>query len=311
MTYLPQLHRSLVEAAARSERSPLNAASEEAPSGAPSASRIAAALRRLTRRRLFIFVTFGVLLAGSAAAAVGVLESQPSAPLSGSASKPAGSASPLAAARYSVSVTPNLNGGAASWCIAEQVKYPTRIPLGNASALRTLLVDTRTFIDRSIEQDVSAPAQRVGGVIRVLTPARARRAKQIIDAQVARLLSGLKLPARVRDAAAFQRPYVAFLDRYAVHGGSSGSSGCGNVATPGNPFVETSETSGGQVGAAVASAVYLTTPQVAFVRVSPTLTVRTRADRQLPDGFRIAVAVEQTQGGTGPPLVGLLEMFHR
>jgi hypothetical protein len=164
------------------------------------------------------------------------------------------------------------------------------------SALRALLVDTRTFLDRSI---AGQRALKIRGGIGVLTPAQARRAEKTINASVAVLLKGLSQPARVRATAAFQRPYRAFLDRFAVHGGAQETISCGNVTSPGNPFVAANSSSGGTVGAGVESAVYLTAPQVAYVRVSPTLTVRTRAGRQLPDGFRIAVAVEQTQGSLG------------
>jgi hypothetical protein len=300
MTYLPQLHRILVEGAERLEREALGvaAASERARHGA----RIALALRRLRRRRLFVFAALGLLLAGSAAAAVGLLESQPSAPLSGSAHvSPGPAASPLTGARYSVSVTPNLNGGAASWCITERVKSPTGIPFGNASALRALLVDTRTFLDRSIARDAGSQALQAPGKIGVLTPAQATRAEHTISAKVAALLKGLAQPARVRATAAFQQPYREFLGRFAVHGGAQETSSCGNLTRRGNPFVAADASSGGTVGAGIESGVYLTASEVAYVRISPTLTIRTEANPQLPDGFRIAVAVEQTQGGLGGP----------
>ena len=297
MTYLPQLHRILVEGAERLEHEALGSTAGGAP--ARRGGRIAVALRRLRRRRPFIFVAFGLLLAGSAAAAVGLLESQPSAPLSGSAHiSPGPAASPLTGARYSVSVTPNLNGGAASWCITERVKSPTGIPFGNASALRALLIDTRTFLDRSI---AGQRALKIRGGTGVLSPAQAKRAEQTINAKVAALLNGLARPARVRATAAFQQPYREFLGRFAVPGGAQETSSCGNVTRRGNPIVAADASSGGTVGAGVESAVYLTAPQVAYVRISPTLTVRTEANPQLPDGFRIAVAVEQTQGNLGGP----------
>jgi hypothetical protein len=297
MTHLPQLHRILVEGAERLERDAHDAGT--ADGRVHGSGRVAVALRRLGRRRLFIITALGVLLAGSAAA-LGVVESQPSAPLSGGASVGSGpGASPLRPARYSVSVTPNLTAGAASWCITERIQYPTGIPFGNALALRTLLVDARAFVERSIAAQEVGNQIPFGHTIPPLTPARAKAAERAVDMRVARLLKGLLQPARVRETPGFQRPYRAFLGRFVPHGLASAGSSCGNVTTAGNPFVAANGSTGGVVGAAVASAVYVTTPQVAYVRMSPTLTVRTRADRQLPDGFRVAVAVEQTQTGSG------------
>lgn len=83
MTYLPKLHRILVEGAQRLEHETVGSAAGGARGR--RGARIAVAVRRLGGRRLFIFVAFGLLLAGSAAAAVGLLQSRRSAPLTGSA----------------------------------------------------------------------------------------------------------------------------------------------------------------------------------------------------------------------------------
>ena len=133
MTYLPQLHRILVEGAARLERG------EFEPSGEPAqrGGRFARALRRLKGHRLFIFAGVAVLLAGSAGGAIALL-GQPSAPLNGKASIPAGSpASPLGAIRYNVSVTPDLTGGAVGWCISEREQSPSQIPFRTPSGVTT------------------------------------------------------------------------------------------------------------------------------------------------------------------------------
>jgi hypothetical protein len=111
MTYLPQLHRSIVAAAERLEH--------DAGAGHGRGARIAEALRGLGRRRLLIVAACGALLAGSAATAVAVLGGRESAAPSGrlSSTAGAGSARRFVVGNYDVGAYPDFVGGAAGWCV--------------------------------------------------------------------------------------------------------------------------------------------------------------------------------------------------
>ena len=73
---------------------------------------------------------------------------------------------------------------------------------------------------------------------------------------------------------------------------------CGDAAMRDRPIVAAmgAEGSGRHVG------LYLTASDVAAVRISPAVTILTRADPQLPDGYRFAVVVEPK--GRSAPLAG-------
>lgn len=111
MTYLPQLHRSIVAAAERLEH--------DAGARHRRGARMAATLRRLTRQRLLIAAACGVVLAGSAATAVALLGGRESAAPAGGlrSSAGAGSARRFVVGDYDVGVYPEFIAGAAGWCV--------------------------------------------------------------------------------------------------------------------------------------------------------------------------------------------------
>jgi hypothetical protein len=95
-------------------------------------------------------------------------------------------------------------------------------------------------------------------------------------------------------------------------GGGGGGSGCSpapNAARPvvalgGSDLVQGTRTS----TTLTATTVFITTAAVAAVRISPSLTVLTRTDRQLPSGYRLAIALEhRVTHGRRPQ--SLLEAF--
>jgi hypothetical protein len=82
-----------------------------------------------------------------------------------------------------------------------------------------------------------------------------------------------------------------------------GAAGCGSGPTAAEPFID-SDVVGGSGSRdrqhfSYQVAYYLTAPQVAAVRASPTLTILTRPEPGLPNGYRVAVGFpEQERGGT-------------
>ncbi|HEY1775292.1 MAG TPA: hypothetical protein VGG41_03945 [Solirubrobacteraceae bacterium] len=80
--------------------------------------------------------------------------------------------------------------------------------------------------------------------------------------------------------------------------GGGGGMGCGYAPLPERPIVAVGGGSGsaraGDIYSATTEYVYVTTRQVAAVRVSPKLTILTRTDRQLPDDYRVAIDIQQT-----------------
>jgi hypothetical protein len=210
MTYLPQLHQLLVEGAQQIEDAEAAAPVNGAASAASGEGRIAGAVRRFRKRRLFIVVVLALVAAGSAAAATGVFSGTPSAPPSGRLGTDG--ANPLAATGYRIAVTPNLDGGAVGWCVQAVLLYRQGTSTG-------------------------------GGC------------------------DGVQL----RD-----KPIIA------AGGGFSAD--------------------GGRAGYAVTTDLYfMTSRQVAAIRVSPTLTIRTLADNQLPNGYRIAIAIHQSRSHSAQP----------
>jgi hypothetical protein len=97
-----------------------------------------------------------------------------------------------------------------------------------------------------------------------------------------------------------------FQRLYSTYGG--GAAGCGSGPTAAEPFID-ADVVGGSGGGhgqhfSYQVAYYLTAPQVAAVRASPTLTILTRPEPGLPDGYRVAVGFpEQERGGT-PRAIG-------
>ena len=94
-------------------------------------------------------------------------------------------------------------------------------------------------------------------------------------------------------------------------GGESGTGTCG-APIKGQPIIAFASGVGyaadasrgrpaGTSGTTTTTIAAMTTPQVAAVRVSPTLTLLTRRDPALPDNYRIAVAIHETATrGAGP-----------
>jgi hypothetical protein len=83
---------------------------------------------------------------------------------------------------------------------------------------------------------------------------------------------------------------------YATGGG--GALGCGYAPLPDRPIIASggdgSGTRDGNIYTSTPQYAFVTTPQVAAVRVSRSLTIRTRRDPQLPNHYRIAIYVHQT-----------------
>jgi hypothetical protein len=87
-----------------------------------------------------------------------------------------------------------------------------------------------------------------------------------------------------------------------------GASGCGSGPTVAEPFIDADVVggSGGREGRhfSYQVAYYLTAPQVAAVRASPTLTILTRPEPRLPDGYRVAVGFPQVEHGGSAQAIG-------
>ncbi|MGA9874802.1 MAG: hypothetical protein WBQ21_03245 [Solirubrobacteraceae bacterium] len=94
-----------------------------------------------------------------------------------------------------------------------------------------------------------------------------------------------------------------------LYGG--GASGCGRGPTVTEPFIDADVVggSGGREGQhfSYEVAYYLTAPQVAAVRASPTLTILTRPESRLPDGYRVAVGFPQFEHGGSPRGIGVFK----
>jgi hypothetical protein len=97
-----------------------------------------------------------------------------------------------------------------------------------------------------------------------------------------------------------------FRRLYGTYGG--GAAGCGSGPTAAEPFIDADVVSGS--GGREAQhysyqiAYYLTAPQVAAVRASPTLTILTRPEPTLPDGYRVAVGFPKPEHGGSPQAMG-------
>ncbi len=91
-----------------------------------------------------------------------------------------------------------------------------------------------------------------------------------------------------------------------LYGG--GASGCGHAPTVAEPFIDADVVggSGDHQGRhfSYQVAYYLAAPQVAAVRASPTLTILTRPEPRLPDGYRVAVGFPQVEHGGSPQAIG-------
>jgi hypothetical protein len=158
---------------------------------------------RLPRWRLLALTAALVLAAGGAAAALGILGAKPSNAPSGPLSAPPAYRT-LAPSAYTVTVTPNLQGGRVGWCVASTVYSDT---------------------------------------------------------------------------------------------GGSGGLGCGFAPQPDRAIVAAENGGAGGRNAhqyyQTETDVFVTTAAVAAVRLSPSLTVLTRPDPQLPEHYRIAIRVRQ------------------
>jgi hypothetical protein len=100
--------------------------------------------------------------------------------------------------------------------------------------------------------------------------------------------------------------FIALRRLYGAYGG--GAAGCGRGPTAIEPFIDSDVVSGsgdrdGQ-HFSYQVAYYLTAPQVAAVRASPTLTILTRPEPRLPDGYRVAVGFPAQEHGGTPGAMG-------
>ncbi len=251
---------------------------------ASEGGRVTGVWRRLSRRRMYLIAVAAVLAAGCAAGAVAVLHGEQSAPLSGALPGPPGG-------KYSFSVIPSLGAGTVGWCIGEETQTP---PL----SLRELARKLRSDGEQAL---VRYQAELGRGH---LTVARRQQIRRYVDVVIPAFLRSLT-PARYRSS-----PLLRRLARLEPTGQSSGV--CGDAAMRGRPIVAAMAAggSGHSVG------LYLTAPEVAAVRISSATTVLTRADSQLPDGYRFAVVVEPKRksgpaAGSGPWPVAALSRSGR
>ena len=178
---------------------------------------IVSALRRAARLRFFALAAGVMVVAGGTTAAIAVLSGQPSAPPSGAFTVPTGATQrgvSGAPTHYSITATPDLNGGAVGWCLQDHFYFGQGRYSGGGGCGHIQLADTAIVgVNAGSGSSLIGPLER-----------RSRRLH-----------------------------YSSYSDL-----------------------------------------VYMTTARVAAVRVSPTLTIRTRADPQLPDGYRIAVAIHES-----------------
>jgi hypothetical protein len=93
------------------------------------------------------------------------------------------------------------------------------------------------------------------------------------------------------------RPVSAGKLPVAQRGPSTGGGAVTYGCADGNPIVSAVAAQGKRtldgVTTITTAAILMTAPQVAAVRISPAVTILTRADRALPDGYRLAVEVQQ------------------
>jgi hypothetical protein len=228
---------------------------------------VARLVRWLSRRRLYVIVVAAVLAAGCTAGAVAVLHGEQSAPLSGALPGPPGG-------EYSFSVIPSLGAGTVGWCIGEetQTRPPTLLAL--ARKLRSDLEQALLRYETELKQ---------GHVSR----ARRRQLTRYVETAIPKALRSLT-PARYRSSPLLREFARAFPT-------GEGTGLCAVAAALDRPIVD-AMTAG---GSAHKVGLYLTAPEVAAVRISPSLTVLTAASSQLPDGYRYAVVVEP-KGSPGP-----------
>jgi hypothetical protein len=104
---------------------------------------------------------------------------------------------------------------------------------------------------------------------------------------------------------AHPRRHDHFQRVYSFRGGAAG---CGSGPTVAEPFIDADVVggSGGRHGwhFSYQMAYYLTAPQVAAVRASPTLTILTRPEPRLPNDYRVAVGFPEQEHGGAPRAMG-------
>ncbi|MGH2849214.1 MAG: hypothetical protein ACRDLP_01200 [Solirubrobacteraceae bacterium] len=229
--------------------------------------RFARLRRRLSRRRLYLIAVAAVLAAGGTAGAVAVLHDEQSAPLSGALPGPPGG-------RYSFSVIPSLGAGAIGWCIDEETQMP-------APTLRELARRLRSYLEQALTK---VRAELTRGHV---SAARRQQLRRYVTTTIPDALRSLT-PTRYRSSSLLHE-----FARSVPTGAGSGV--CGDASMRGRPIVAAMRAggSGRHVG------LYLTASDVAAVRISPTVTILTRADPQLPDGYRFAV-VDEPKGRAAP-----------
>jgi hypothetical protein len=236
--------------------------------------RFARLRRRLPRARLWVPAVAVLLIAGGTAEALGLLNGTPSAAPNGTLRTLTTSGHLVATGSYSITAIPDLSGGAVGWCfIDRQSQTRTAVPLP-ASEINAELKRARAHIRALLSGRVLLPG-RAGHPGQPLTPAQRRTLR-------------------------YEYPRLRrLLGTGSLSGLNTTSISCSGVAVPGRSIIAqdggSSGSTSGRVLVTLTSYVFMTTRQVAAVRVSPTLTILTRADKQLPNGYRIAIAVRQTE----------------
>jgi hypothetical protein len=169
--------------------------------------------------------------------------------------------------------------------VTERDHASSAVPVGDVPALERELVRARAQIRARLSSRESP-----------LTPSSRAALRKEVVVVIPRLLILLSGPVAAREAPAFENAYRALVG---VSGG--GASDCGVVAQRGSPIIADFSQSDVLAGAkttpiSTTTLVLVAEPDVAAVRVSPTLTLLTRPDRQLPSGYRIAIAAQQALG---------------
>ncbi|MGA2470181.1 MAG: hypothetical protein ABSG64_05775 [Solirubrobacteraceae bacterium] len=253
----------------------------------PGASPLTTWLARRRYRRLVLFASAAVLIAGCTAGAIEGLNAQSSAPLSGSLP-----AAPGDTAAYSVSVIPP-EGVGVGWQILVNAQSYAPIDRSVLSAqLRRQLANAKSAL-RSGPRAYMTPYEPLA-LARVAAATQAYE----VNVEVPLLLRMLRHPISRRELPVLRNSPWSSLSLLApgVDGGCEG--GGQSMDNLDAPFVAAVMTCNpGTGGLESGTYVYITEPDVAALRLhfvwgpgdSHTMTVATRRDSSIPDGDRIAI----------------------
>jgi hypothetical protein len=276
--------------------------------------------RAMRRRRFLILAPIGALVAtGGAIAAVAALSGRPSAPLTGPVAPTAIDSAPGSGiTHYSVNVIPDLSAGSIGWCINEQVQIPAPIPVNDVVGLRRALIAVRRAVR---QRRALLIAQAAGKAVTVTGPngyviALPAPSASQLSSDRAELPTLMRITARQRTtatallreldsarerrSASFQQAARSLLvgHQYTEPGSSCGHVQRGHEPFVGGPYIGFigSPTSApwGPLDATAPQrlttiSVYLTTANVAGVRLGSGAPLLTRSSPLLPGGYRIAI----------------------